>query len=564
MKKIYATLLILAPLALSIPALLALLRPGLTFGHSALINLSRLVELDALLHEGEVFPRWFGDFLYGYGYPLFNYYPPLGYYLAELFHFCGLDYVNSLKALDIFGFIASALSMFLFTRTLWGLWGGLVCSMLYIYAPYRLLDVYVRASMGESLALSLFPFILWSALKWYETSRLSFLILSTLSYAALIITHNISAMIFTPLLLIFLVICIIKRPSLRGFASILFIMAFGLGLSAFYWMPALWEKGFVYIDDLKQGYFNYSNHFLQLPQLFSRSWSFGNSYPGMQESMSFQIGLAHAILWPFSCYILVRAYQLKDRFPFACLGLFQLVTLLGVFFTLEVSDFIWKRMSLLEFLQFPWRFLLLICFSTSILGGSLFYLHMKLNPEKRNLNLTFGAIGLLCLFLTLWSSWGYRDAKQIVFDKSLLTREGIRKSGVTSTALFEYLPKWVKKLPEKPPQHLLANPNQSMEGHITKVANSNIRMNVIVKEKGDAVLNIFWFPGWQIYIDGESVPTWPSRENGLVSCEIEKGEHLLELRFEDTPLRRMANVISILSLVSLWPIGKIELRNLKS
>ena len=74
--------------------LTALLLVGLhPFGYTSLatsfdglLHLYRLVELDHLIAQGVWFPRWAPDFVFGFGYPLFNFYAPLSYYLTAPLH----------------------------------------------------------------------------------------------------------------------------------------------------------------------------------------------------------------------------------------------------------------------------------------------------------------------------------------------------------------------------------------------------------------------------------------------------------------------------------------------
>src|SRR5687768_13919989 len=46
-------------------------------GADAFAHLFRLYEVDLALRDGVLFPRWIPDFLFGYGYPLLNFYAPL-------------------------------------------------------------------------------------------------------------------------------------------------------------------------------------------------------------------------------------------------------------------------------------------------------------------------------------------------------------------------------------------------------------------------------------------------------------------------------------------------------
>ena len=64
-------------------------------------------------------------------------------------------------------------------------------------------------------------------------------------------------------------------------------------------------------------------------------------------------------------------------------------------------------------------------------------------------------------------------------------------------------------------------------------------------------LHRFYFPGWQARIDGQTAHVYPSGELGLVTVDVPAGDHAIELRFGDTPLRRLANGLSLLSM-GIW------------
>jgi hypothetical protein len=65
----------------------------------------------------------------------------------------------------------------------------------------------------------------------------------------------------------------------------------------------------------------------------------------------------------------------------------------------------------------------------------------------------------------------------------------------------------------------------------------------------------FYYPGWTAYIldeDSEAVqavvPIEPEGELGLITVPLPQGRHILLLRFEDTPPRRIGTGISAVSL----------------
>jgi hypothetical protein len=72
-------------------------------------------------------------------------------------------------------------------------------------------------------------------------------------------------------------------------------------------------------------------------------------------------------------------------------------------------------------------------------------------------------------------------------------------------------------------------------------------------------LHRFFFPGWQVYAGGKALPTGPSGELGLVTAELPAGDYAATVRFGETPLRRFADIISVVSF-ALWIAGGIAIR----
>ncbi len=152
-----------------LPAVMFLAQDGYFASSDGMIHLYRLFELDRALHAGIFYPRWFPLSGYGYGLPVLNYYPPLAYYLSELFHLLGAGYIASIKLLIAFGFVAAAFSMFLFARDLLGDAPAFVAGVAYAYLPYLLSDAYVRGNFPEFLAMSILPLALWAFRRVFES-----------------------------------------------------------------------------------------------------------------------------------------------------------------------------------------------------------------------------------------------------------------------------------------------------------------------------------------------------------------------------------------------------------
>lgn len=318
-----------------------LLTPGFIPTHDGEYHLIRFYEFDKNIKAGIFFPRWAPGLNSGLGVPLFQFFYPLPNYVAEIFYLSGFSLVESFKLTLAVGLMAGGLFFYLWSAKIFGAWAGMVGAVFYTLAPYHLLDVYVRGSPGEVLALVFWPAILWALEKksWLATIFLAFLILS----------HNILALIFMPFLFSYLIF----RKSVVGYW--LSVVLIGFGLSAYFWLPAIMEAKYVTGLNIV----NPLDHFPSFFQLFIPSWGTGYSLPGIGDGMSFQIGIPH--LLTVSAGLIFWRHQ---KFFLIWLGV-------SLFFILEVSAPIWKMMSSLALIQYPWRLLSLVILVTSFLAAAL-------------------------------------------------------------------------------------------------------------------------------------------------------------------------------------------------
>jgi uncharacterized membrane protein len=112
-------------------------RPSLPEGTDAELHIFRLHELSYLVRNGEFYPRWAPDFYHGYGYPIFNYYAPLTYYLALPVEWLpGADAVTGVKAVFVAGIFLGGLGIYGFVRDNWGKTAGYVCASCLVLESY--------------------------------------------------------------------------------------------------------------------------------------------------------------------------------------------------------------------------------------------------------------------------------------------------------------------------------------------------------------------------------------------------------------------------------------------
>jgi hypothetical protein len=510
--------------------------------------------------EDKQFPcRWVPDLGGLYGYPLFNYYAPLPYYVGALIYYTIGNYIITAKLLFALSFLLSYSFMFLLGRKLWGDLGGLFSGVLYAYAPYHAVDLYVRGAMGEMWGLIFFPAILWSLLSLYEKRRILNTLLLSLTFALLILSHNLSAMIFVGVIAVVIVFLLLFGKELKTNKQKLLFLGYSMGgillgflLAAFYWLPAMVEKELVHVDTTTYGYFYFTEHFKGIRQVvFSNFWGWGPSIRevpgGERDGMSYQVGWIHMVFWLIALWG-VKVFWRKDPFIAKILLLFSAMAMGAIFMIHPRSEFIWKLIEPLKYIQFPWRFLMLVIFFVSLVGGVipkvLDLLNLKLWSKRKVL------IVVLLLFPIVSYNFYYFQPERFIYttDKELLT--GVPWDKQIKRSIFDYLPKSATE----PPAELAPGPYEILTetpAEVTNFKKGTDWMYAHVKTGGHTILRFsqYYFPGWKIFVNGKEATIDYDNHLGLMSLILGEGEFDIDARLYNTPIRTTANSLSVFGLV---------------
>src|SRR3989344_5162280 len=171
---------------LSIIALWPFFRRGYFESHDGEWMVIRFSAFHQTLSSGQ-FPVRFVDRLNNnYGYPVLNFLYPLPFYFAEIPKVLGFGFVNSIKIIFVVSTVASVVIMFWALTQVFSKEAGFAGAALYLFAPYRFVDLYVRGSIGENLAFAIIPLILGVLFKIAKGSKI-FLPILSISVALLIL-----------------------------------------------------------------------------------------------------------------------------------------------------------------------------------------------------------------------------------------------------------------------------------------------------------------------------------------------------------------------------------------
>ena len=537
------------------------------------LQMMRQLEMEKCFADRQIPCRWVQDMGYGFGFPLFNFYPPLPYLIGQGIRFLGFSFVNTVKITFALSFIVSGVSMYLLAKEFFPenfnfrgrkiSLGALVSAIFYIWAPYHAVDVYVRGAMNEAWALSFFPLIFWSVYRLVmcnkrETRR--WIILLALAYSALLTSHNLMVLIFTPVLAGWVLIHLWRKSRWSRLPKIIISGIWALGLAAFFTLPALAENKFTQVRGQLEGYYDYTAHFVSLRQLLiSRFWGYGPSvWIDAEDGMSFQIGHIHWILsliiggWLIFLIIQSRKKLIKSfresNFLLPSFYLF-VVGWFSAFMTHLRAIGIYKAIPILSLIQFPWRFLTIVIFAFSFISGVAVIIF-------ENKKVSSWITGLLVAGLVIFN-WNYflpRDGKM-----GKLTDEE-KFSGAAwdlqqTAGIYDYLPIYAEMAPNAPRDKIAEIIQGEGEIYNSQDGTSWAEFDIGVRSDIAQVrIGIFKFPGWKVFIDGKEVENFVAGDEkwGRMYVEVPKGEHKIRAEFTNTPVRAASNFISLSSWLGLF------------
>lgn len=503
-----------------IPAVYSLFHTGFFSSDDGEWMIIRFSAFYQALRDGQFPVRWLGRLNYEYGYPVANFLYPGFMYLGVPIHVLGFGFVDTIKIILGVSMVGSAVFTYLWLSKLFDKWSSFVGSIVYVYTPYHLYDLYSRGSVGEVLSLAVLPFILW------QIERKSYL-WTSLGIGFLLLAHNTLALLFLGIIIVYMGIAIYVSKNKKNLTQI-YLLSFltGFGVSAFFWLPALYDLQYTKFSETQIS--NWSEYFAN------------NSLIGVSTHV---VVLASVILF------VTKKIKLKEH----RLSIVFLVFALGsIFLSLEQSRIFWEIFPS-SFIQFPFRFLSVTIVSVSFLSA----VAVSVFPTKHKL-----AIGVILSVLVLFSASSYLKPQEF-FDKG----EGFYATNMgTTTVKNEYMPRTALVEPT-------SRPNQIVEATNAKISDLQVKPNklsfkIFSYGNSDAriLIHKIDFPGLIIEKD-DNYEWWPQmlkNDKGLVYFLLPVNwtdGSTLSLSFHEittssrTAIRLWSDLISVISIMLLFLVS---------
>ena len=580
--------------------------PSIT--HDGLIHMYRIRALADALRAGVLYPRWFPDYSFGYGYPVLNYYPPLVYYPSALLNLAGLDMVTSLRLPIAAGFALSALWMFRLARLFFAVWPAAACAICYQFHPYRMIDLFERGAFAELAAFMWLPLValygvqavashshLENGARIDAAGRLQrartygpFLAKAGLALSGLILTHHLTALMTVIFFAVVLAILALQRhrggavsPISAGL-TMAGIATVGILLTSWSTLPVLFELDWVRVS---QGvvFGAWMKHMAGWNDMFEPALIYSYNYP---HYPTFFLPIYTIPIGIFAFYVAVasKAGNLRLFTSFVLLS-----TILAVWLTTAASYWLWAGVEFLfEKLQFPWRWQVFVAFGTSLLLA----VCMEQLQVLRRLPAYIAPTAFMTIatYIVFYSTVGLNYPSDPEFRKREFSAPALwhlnsqawerdAEGNRIGSWPREFMPVWVDVDPRSiggPPWDELMMPDSNETLAVVPVRWGLLQhqFQVTTQQAVRLLFHQFYFPSWRVTLDGIQAKVEPASQLALASVQIPPGTY--DVVFEWGPTRSVwlgrfltavgwSLVFTLLYLGSrgegtVWPGSKSTLR----
>lgn len=550
MKKTILSLLLV--IFFSIFTVLPLFKSGFFPMHDD-TQVARVYEMGKALGDGQFPVRWVDDLGYGYGYPIFNFYSPLPYYIGGFLTLVDVDSLIATKIMFVVGILLASISMYFFAERFFGQLAGIASSVVFTYFPYHAINIYVRGAVGEFFAYAFLPLVfLGLSRRWMW--------LSSVSIFLVIVSHNLTALMLVMLLAVFIPLNLLfskERKKLLIFYAL--SISFGILFSAFYSLPAIFEMKYTNVLSQVGGGADYKDHFVCPSQLWNSMWSFGGSTNSCLDGMSFKLGKTNILFVMLSILLfvyLLSKHKIKPDKKVAFISSLVLL-LFSILLVLPISKPVWDIIPPMKFLQYPWRFINFIALFASLLVGFLIF---GINEFNKKFTLVV-VVGVVCATL-IFNAKLFVPQTILDVNSDYYTNERMLKFKASKIS-DEYMPKgFVKPVAESNVPSITGSIGEG--GNLSVISQKTGYVKLSYQSEGDntILINKAHFPAWRAYINSENV-NLTENSTGM-EVGVLQGDGIVELKFEQTLIEIIANLITFFAFLAIITYAILLLRRKRS
>jgi hypothetical protein len=521
---------------------------GTPSGHDVEFHLYSWLEVLGQWRHGIFYPRWAGLAHFGYGEPRFIFYPPASWLLGATLS----AIVPWTLAASVYIWLvltAAGVSMFLLARRWLERGGALFTAVLYAVNPYHLVIVYWRSAFAELLAACLLPLLLLFILKAVEDEQRMIVPLGIVLAAAWLTNAPAAVMIHYSMALLIVFFAVTKRSPrllLEGAAAV----ALGACLTSFYLLPAVYEQKWVDIGEAVSAGSRPADNFLFIHTTDPDHDAF-NRIISWVAVLEITVIAAGAI-----------AAKIRKQLNFPLWQLLGWGTVCA-FLLFRVSLVFWKILPKMQFMQFPWRWLLCI--------SLIFSIFVALGLQRWWMRIIVCGLSIVVIA----AAWTRVQAPWWDNAADLREMQDNMELGAGYEGTDEYTPVGADPAAvDKTARDVTVDGPARAAIHVLRWTAAAKEFTAQVSSADQLALKLFPYPAWKVQVNGHSIPTSVRKSTGQILIPVPAGLNRVQIRFVRTWDRTAGAWISTVMfvLVLLWflwpprraPALKPEVRNRNS
>jgi hypothetical protein len=502
---------------------------GLTSGNDSPQHYQFAQTIYDAITSGEIYPSFAAEPNNGYGDVGIRFYPPLAYYvLAVFFLVIGNWYWASLLAFT-FIFFTGAVGVYFWAKEEFPAAQSLLAAAIFTFAPYHLNQIYNNFLYAEFAASAIVPFGFLFIARVCRKEKISDVFGLSIACALLILTHLPSAVVCSIIFAIYALVFLERKTFSKTFIKLVASVVLALSASSFYWFKMATELNWVKhsADNYFSGIWDYRENFLFAPQNFI-NFTTDVSVLWLADLML----LAVILISVPSTICLYRKRENLSRFTKASAVIF----FAAVFMTTPLSRFIWDNFTLLQKVQFPWRWMGIVSAAGAIFASIGVIRVSEAMKDSKNLLLPAGLGFILFLFVTVSAF----ITKEAVF---LLPEEfDTQIANIKNGNSFEcWWTIWAKN-------DALGKKEKVFTGlRRVEINRWNSKFREFTIEQGeptDVRIATYYYPHWQAETNGVPVKV-KKDENGVILIPVDNQKSLVKLYFQEPLSVRFASALSV-------------------
>ncbi|MFZ0860027.1 MAG: 6-pyruvoyl-tetrahydropterin synthase-related protein [Candidatus Sulfotelmatobacter sp.] len=503
---------------------------GTPSGHDVEFHLYSWLEVVSQWKHGVFYPRWAALAHFGYGEPRFVFYPPaswtLGAALSAIFPWT----VGSSIYIWIV-LVAAGVSMFVLARRWLDRRDAIFVAVLYAVNPYHLVIVYWRSAFAELLASCLVPLLLLFVLKAVDEGRRVIVPLALVLAAAWLTNAPAAVMVHYSMALL-LVFFAWQRRSPRLLFVAAAAVALGACLSAFYLLPAIYEQRWINIAEAVSAGSRPADNFLFVHTTDADHDAFNRIISWVAV---FEMAVILAAAGVSKVWMSTHWREIKRELWTALLGWAIACSVL----MFPLSAVLWKVLPKVQFMQFPWRWLL--CLSM------IFSIFVAVGMRRWWWRGAVCGLSILVIVMAghrIQPPWWDNSADLREMQDNMSDRVGYEGTD-------EYTPVGADPAAiNKDARNVTVDGPAHAAIRVSRWDAESKMFTAEMSAPDQLALHLFCYPAWQADVNGHVVET-ASTDIGQMLVPVEAGMNRVQIRFVRTRDRAVGGWISLITVMSM-------------